>query len=129
MTEQQKKIGAIVLVVAMLALLAGMAWRNFGPQEIPANTRVFMDSETGELFKIPTKDIKPYPMTNPKTEKQTLHPTEICYWGEECRKHGGTRVILNRELGKPEPTLCPVCGHVVRSHNPVPEDYTPGGGG
>ncbi|MFH0983642.1 MAG: HEAT repeat domain-containing protein [Planctomycetota bacterium] len=94
-------------------------------QEFPNDTRTLMDSESGELFVIPTTELKPYPMPNPKTRKNTLYRTEICYWGEECRKRGGTRMIMNTLLGKPEPTHCPVCGHVVRFCNPRPEDRNP----
>ena len=125
MSDQQKRIGAIALTVVALGLLAGMVWRSFGTETVAANVRILMDSETGELVEIPTADLKPWPMVNPRTGKQTLHRTEVCYWGEECRKAGGTRVILNSSLGKKEPTHCPVCGHVVRPHNPRPPDYQP----
>ncbi len=126
MTDQQKRIGAAVLVVAALGLLAIVAWRSFRTEETPADYRMLMDSETGELFKIKAVDLKPYPMLNSKTGQDTLYRTEVCYWGEECRKAGGTHVIMNELLGKEGPTYCPVCGHVMRFHNPRPPDYTPG---
>ena len=126
MSDQQKRIGAIVLTVVALGLLAGMAWRNFGGETVAADVRILMDSETGELVEVPTTEIKPWPMVNVRTGKQTLYQTEVCYWGEECRKAGGTRVIMNELLGKKGPTHCPVCGHVVRFHNPRPPDYRPG---
>ena len=126
MSDQQKKIGAIALTVVALGLLAGMVWRSFGTEEVPADFRILMDIETGDLVKIPTADVKPYPMTNPKTGEDNLYRTELCFWGEECRKAGGTRVIMNELLKKKGPTYCPVCGHVVRFHNPRPPDYQPG---
>ena len=129
MTDQQKRIGSIVLAVAAVGLLVVVLWRNVRTEPVPADHRVLMDSETGDLFKVPTADIKPYPMPNPKTGKNTLYRTEVCYWGAECRKRGGTRVILNEFLGKQGATQCPVCGHVVRYHNPLPDDYTPEGQG
>lgn len=125
MTEQHKKIGATVLAVLALGLLVGMVWKNFGTEDARADYRTLMDRETGELFELPTADLKPYPMPHPKTGQNTLYRTEICYWGEECRKRGGTRVIMNQLLGKEGPTYCPVCGHVVRFHNPRPPDYHP----
>lgn len=125
MSDLQKKIAAGVLTVGMLVLLVVMVCRTFRGEETPNDTRTLMDSKTGELFEVPTKDVKPYPMVNPKTGEDTLYRTEICYWGEECRKRGGTRVILNGSLGKKGPTYCPVCGHVVRAHNPRPPDYHP----
>ena len=126
MTEQHKKIGATVLVVAALGLLAIVAWRSFRTEETPADHRMLMDAETGELFKIKAVDLKPYPMPHPKSGENTLYRTEVCYWGEECRKAGGTHVIMNELLDKEGPTYCPVCGHIMRFHNPRPPDYTPG---
>jgi hypothetical protein len=125
MTDQQKRIGSIVLAVVTIGTLVVVFWRNYGSEEIPANSRTLMDSETGEFVKVRTEDLKPYPMLNPKTGKNTLFRTEVCLWGDECRKRGGTHVIMNTLMGKPEPTYCPVCKHVVRFHNPVPEDYVP----
>jgi hypothetical protein len=62
----------------------------------------------------------PYPHENPRTGKNTLYPTEVCY-KNECAQRGGTRVILNPWLGVKEPTRCPVCSAGVRAHNPGPE--------
>lgn len=125
MTEEQKKYGTIALLVLSGGVLAVMLWRTFASEEYPADFRTIMDSETGELFKVRTEELKPYPMRNPKTGTDTLYRTEVCFYGEECRKSGGTRVIMNTYLHKEEPTYCPVCGHVVRFHNPLPSDYTP----
>ncbi|MCP4589136.1 MAG: hypothetical protein GY842_00185 [bacterium] len=126
MTDKQKRIIAIVVAVLALGLLVHMTRKNLGSEEFAANTWTLKDSETGELVKIPTADLKPYPMLNPKTGKQTLCVTELCLWGDECRKKGGTHVIMNEILKKEGPTKCPVCGHVVRFRNPVPPDYVPG---
>jgi len=127
MTELQKKIGASVLVVLALGLLVRMVYRSMGHEATPNDTRTLMDSETGELFECPIEKLKPYPMLNAKTGKDTMYRTEVCYWGEDCRKAGGTHVIMNELLGKEGPTYCPVCGHVVRFLNPRPPDYRPGG--
>ncbi|MCK4658388.1 MAG: hypothetical protein KAV82_02605 [Phycisphaerae bacterium] len=126
MSDAQKKITATVLVVVALVVLVGMVWRNFGSEEVRADVRYLMDANTGKVYPIPTEDLKlPWPMANPSTGEKTLYPTEVCYWGEECKKHGGTRVIMNKYLGKEGPTKCPICGHVVRLHNPRPPDYNP----
>jgi len=125
MSESLKR--NVMLVVAVLAVGACgyYIWAAFGSDESvqAANKRVLKDAETGELFEFDiTPDTPPYPHENPKTHKKTLYPTELCYW-DQCGKKGGTRVTLNAWLGKPEPTHCPVCGHVVRVHNPAPPDW------
>ncbi|MFH0980449.1 MAG: hypothetical protein V2A79_02790 [Planctomycetota bacterium] len=127
MNETAKKIGAIALALLTLGILVRVVWQGLAAQESPNDTRTLMDSETGDVFPVTIEELKPYPMPNPKTGKNTLYRTEVCYWGEECRKRGGTHVIMNTLMGKPEPTHCPVCGHVVRFHNPLPPDYNPSG--
>jgi len=115
-------IGAVVLLVVACGYYA---WSSMGRDEIvqAANTRVLMCSETGELFEVQlTPDFGAFPHQNPKTGTMTLYPTEICYWNQ-CGDRGGTRVILNHWLGEEGPTHCPVCGHVVRRHNPAPPDW------
>ena len=116
----------IALAVVCVGLAAYYVWSNFGEDEVirSANTRTLMDSETGELFDFEiTPDFAPYPHKNPKTGTMTLYPTEVC-WKGECLEKGGTHVIMNRWLGKEGPTRCPVCGSVVRDHNPGPPTKT-----
>ena len=115
-------IGAVILLVAVCGYYA---WSSVGNDPVvrSANARVLMCAETGELFSIElTPDLPPYPHENPKTQRKTVYPTEVCYWNE-CGSKGGTRVILNSWLDKEGPTYCPVCGHVVRPHNRAPPDW------
>ena len=125
MIEIQKKVIVVVLVLVTCGELGGAAWRNLVDHRPAFNTWTFMDAETGALFQFHATDLGPFPMTNPHTGKRTLYPTEVCLWGEDCRNSGGTRVIMNELLGKEGPTYCPVCGHLVRFHNPLPPDYHP----
>ena len=125
MTDTQKKVGAITLAVATVALLGAMLWRTFGGQSSAPSLRTLMDAETGQLVTIKATEVGPLPMTNPKTGKRTLYLTERCFWGEKCNKDGGTHVIMNELMGKAGPTKCPVCGHVVYFHNPRPSQGEP----
>jgi len=109
-------IGSIVVGVVLIISV----YRTLGGEEVPANTRKLMCSETGALFAVEVKPgMGPYPHKNPKTDRDTLYPVELCYNGP-CLEKDGTPVILNTWLGQEEPTYCPVCGHIVRAHNPGP---------
>ncbi len=117
MPENAKK-GVLILVVVVL--VGYVLSTLFGGDEIDdviasANTRILMCSETGELFTFDLDDIEgTYPMVNPKTGKKTLFPTVVCYARECGKKPGGTRLIMNRFLGKEGPTYCPNCGVLVK---------------
>lgn len=119
------------LVVGLAVVAAGwLAYTWLGGRDGTntrlANYRVLQDINTGKNYRvnITTKDYGPYPHKNRSTGEMTLYPTEVCYWNE-CGEKGGTRVILNRWCPdqKNEPTVCPVCGHGVKSHNPRPPGY------
>lgn len=103
-----------------LAVVAGVYayWTRDVGIDTLSQHRNLMDLETGEVVAVPfSANMPPYPHKNPKTGKNALYPFEICYYGE-CGKIGGTRVILDEQLGKPGPTHCPKCGHRVVLHNP-----------
>ncbi|UCG17562.1 MAG: hypothetical protein JSV19_05930 [Phycisphaerales bacterium] len=120
MSESQKKGLAVGVTVIVGIILAYSLYANLGGERIPANTRQLKCSETNELFPLEMKPgLGHYPHVNPETGRRTLYPVEWCYNGE-CLAKGGTPVILNTQLGKEEPTYCPVCGHIVRFHNPGP---------
>lgn len=106
--------------MVLIAGAAYYAWDALGASPPPPNTRTLMDAETGERFQVAlTPDLAPFPHRNPKTGRAALWPTELCY-SKDCRVTGGTHVIMNSYLGKPEPTYCPRCGAKVVMFNPRP---------
>ncbi len=123
MSDNLKK-GLMAVITVAVAIAAIYSIKGFFGEEdyvARANTRVLMDSETGDLFPFElTENMPPYPHVNPKTGDKTLFPVEWCY-ARECGAKGGTPVILNTWLGKEGPTYCPNCGALVRFHNPKPE--------
>jgi hypothetical protein len=123
-----KRSALAVVAVGLVALLAHRIWHAASnPAAAAANTRILMDAETGELIAVDVADgFGPFPAVNPDTGRRTLYPTEVCY-ANDCAARGGTRVILNRYLGKERPTYCPNCGAEVRFHNPGPVPAENGG--
>lgn len=117
MTTSWKRALATAGSLGMIACAAWYTWANVSSPSTPPDTRVFIDQQTGERFNIKlTEDLKPFPLTNPRTGEPTLWPAEFCM-SSTCAPKGGTPVILNTYLGKSEPTHCPVCGAEVRLHN------------
>ena len=58
-----------------------------------------------------------------KNPPDGFHYVEYCF-NNECGPAGGTPVVLNGLLGRPDvPTVCPVCGDRVVAHNPRPEEF------
>jgi hypothetical protein len=120
MSDGVKKALGIGGVVIVGGLAVWLVYGSIKGEDIPSNTRMVMCSETGELFPEELRPgLGPYPHKNPKTGEKTLYPIEWCYNGP-CEEKGGTPVILNESLGKKDPTRCPVCGDIVRFHNPRP---------
>jgi hypothetical protein len=127
-----------IAVVGVAALVAAvLVWRSFGaPSEIvDANTRLFVDVKTGKPFRRELKTGMRYPIDAPSGEK-TGYPAEACLWNADgSERKEPFAVVLNSELGKPEPTFCTDCGRLVIPHNPAPgpgikpppkkEEYTP----
>ncbi len=111
-----------------MALVTWAVWSaTSDPVAAAANTRTLMDAETGKLVTVRVADgFGPFPAVNPKTDRGTLYPTEVCY-SATCAARGGTHVILNTYLGTDGPTRCPVCAAEVRFHNPGPGQAATGG--
>ncbi len=115
----------LIVVCVLLVLYAG--YRMFTSSLIAggeqrAGVRV-VDVETGERFTIQLGlDHKGWPVRAP-SGKTAGYPAEVCYQGKCGQIKGGTWVILNEMLGKPSPTLCPVCGNEVIAHNPLPPGH------
>ncbi len=120
---KQKILVSISLIVIIYAGWRVWAVATTGGDYIPGMNA--MDVETGEHFTFQTgPDFPGWPAPNHKTGKNTVYPVEVCYFNQCGKKPGGTWVILNGSLDKPGPTTCPVCGHTVTLHNPLPEGFT-----
>jgi len=122
--ENKKRILAIGGCIAALLLLGLVIVRSFGSGEAAAvsSRRTLIDSQTLEVFKdYAVPDGTTFPYENKKTGQKTLYPAEPCFWTKEGKaKFEPTWVLLNQYAGKPEPTICPDCGHKVTSHNKAP---------
>ena len=128
MNETVKSYGAVAIAVLVVAGLAYGVWNALAEDEVAdkANTVTYICAETEQVFQIKLRpDMPGDPQENPKTGERTLYPAEMCYWNE-CGEKGGTAVLMNTYRGEPEPTHCPVCGHIVRFRNPAPPGYQPG---
>jgi hypothetical protein len=124
----QTSKGKIALsVVAIVCIVAGLwSLRNYVHASSAAdiaNTRVFVDAETGQAFNYTITPTMTLPVTSPDTGKQTGYPAELCYWTADGQiKDEPTAVVLNSTLDPTsrEPTFCPDCGRLVVAHNPKP---------
>ena len=93
------------------------------PEVAQANDRIYICSETGKSFHVSLSDLdgKTVPIYSPYSHKNTGYPAELCYWNADgTPKKDPTPVLLNSDIGKPEPTFCPDCGRLVVGHNPMP---------
>ena len=119
-------IAAVLVIYAAMSIFGGS---GDGQSLADANTLTCICGETEEVFQIPMEEDTPgFPLTHPKTGKDTLWPAEICYWNECGPK--GTAVLMNeyrlrtegKSPNKAKPTECPNCGHIVRFRNPRPPE-------
>ena len=116
------KIAAgVLLVIAAVAVV--FAVRSvMGPSEAvaAANTRTFIDAETGKPFQHELTEGESLPVRAP-SGKESGYPAELCYWTKDGQvRNDPYPVLLNEALGKPGPTFCPDCGRLVVGHNPRP---------
>ncbi|TVQ31573.1 MAG: DUF1206 domain-containing protein [Phycisphaeraceae bacterium] len=106
----------VVIIVCIAAvgfgltqLIGGVA----GPSNNWPRVRI-MHVDTGQLRWL---------QTGPNaTMPDGYHPVEYCFQNQ-CGPEGGTPVILNEYIGKPEQTNCSKCGARVVGHNPRPKEY------
>ncbi|MEM1184719.1 MAG: hypothetical protein AAGI53_06910 [Planctomycetota bacterium] len=114
-----------LIILAALGIAGWTVWSFSGStnkMEASSRERVLIDVNTGEVFesyRISEGDSVPF--KNPDTGENTLWPAEECFWTVE----GGASlephyVLLDEYKGLPGPTKCPVCGRVVKQHNPLP---------
>jgi hypothetical protein len=117
---------AIGVLVLGLATAGWSIWRNAAPDATiaEANSPLFIDSETGQTFHATLKVGMEIPVNSPYTGRATGYKAELCYWNKDgTPRTDPTAVLMNSDIGKPEPTFCPDCGRLVVPHNPLP---TPG---
>lgn len=99
-----------------------------GDNEILAASldRTFICAETGKPFGFEISAGVVVPVRSPHSGRDTGFPAELCYWTGDGRiTEQPTPVLLNRYVGKKEPTFCPDCGRLVRPHNPRPQAGDP----
>ncbi len=113
--------GALILVAAVAVVY--VVRNTFGPSAdaTDANTRIFIDAETGKPFRHELKLGDTIPLKAP-SGKESGYQAELCYWtGDGKIKTDPTPVLLNELVGKPGPTFCPDCKRLVVPHNPMPQ--------
>jgi len=118
--------GGLGLVV--VALLLGMAgyttYRTFtNPPAVDRKPQYseMICAKTLKHFKHLMNEGEAIPVPSPFSKERTGYPAEKCFWTKENNaKLEPDFVLLNEYIGKPGPTLCPVCGRLVVAHNPMP---------
>lgn len=115
-------IGAVAALGVLAYVLGGAIASRRSDPGVASRTRAAIDSETGELIReYSVPDGASLPWKNPRSGRATLYPAATCYWTREGKaKLDPTYVLLNEDVGKPGPTLCPDCGRTVVPHNPMP---------
>jgi len=115
------KVTGILCVLALLAI-SFFSLRGFINGETPPTAfyTTYICTETGKSFRHENQIGETIPILSPYSGKTTGLPAEACYWTPS----GGiltepTWVLLNSQLGKPEPTFCPYCGRLVVQRNPM----------
>ena len=115
------KTAAIVGTPVVLALFVWVIWTNVRSEAASISRQgMYIDSKTAKPFSYTIQIGDTIPVMAP-TGGKTGFPAELCYWTKDGKiKSEPTQVLLNRYVGKPEPTFCPDCGRLVRSRNPAP---------
>ncbi len=119
----QSRAGTVTAGAVTLVCLVFIIWYLFsgGAPELDVDSRTYICSESGKVFKAKIKDGESWPVTSPYSKKRTGYPAERCYWTKDGGvKKDPTYVLLNEDIGKPGPTICPDCGRKVYKHNPAP---------
>jgi hypothetical protein len=120
-TVRKVLIGATI-VLGVLLIFMSFKW-SFGPSKAAqlSNDRMFICSKTGKSFSVTLKAGMSVPVYSRYSGEDTGYPAEECWWTADGQiKSSPDYVLLNSEIGKPEPTFCPVCGRMVVSRNPRP---------
>jgi hypothetical protein len=122
--EHPKARGAaIFILLVVLGLAAWNIWNSVTPNNsvAAAESPLFIDSETGQTFRVKFQPGMHIPVMSPYTGRETGYVAELCYWTADGQiKSDPTAVLMNSDIGKPGPTFCPDCGRLVVVHNPNP---------
>lgn len=93
------------------------------PSDRPVRNVPVVDVDTGGRFRLDIDtNLDGWPAPCPGSGRRSCYPAEVCRW-DRCAQMGGTWVVLNETLGRPGPTYCPACGHLVMPQNPLPPQY------
>lgn len=119
----------VFLFVVIFGAAAYLTYRTLMTAPIPKAEgleTMFVCSETNKPFEYTMREGEDYPVMSPFSNKKTGYPAEACYWTKDGkRKSRATYVVLNSRINKPGDTICPDCGRVIVSHNPLPPSETP----
>jgi hypothetical protein len=112
------KVVAIALVVVALGAVVYVVLTSGGSSAASQVNRLwFVDSQTGKPYQRTPALGERVPVASPSGN--TGYPAELCFWTKDGKpKAEPTPVLLNRWVGKPEPTFCPDCGRLVVGRNP-----------
>jgi hypothetical protein len=116
------KIAAIGVFVVALIVAVFMFRNSFGTSSVvsDANTRVFIDKDTGKPFTVEMRAGMKIPLRAPSGH-DSGYPAELCWWTKDGKiRKDPYPVLLNSVKGRPEPTFCDDCGRLVVGHNPKP---------
>lgn len=121
---------AIIAGTAVACALLLGAWKMSNSDDAGSlinnvNQQTWIDTD-GVVFQRNLTAFDDAPATGP-TGKPAFR-AELCYWTAEGGiKETPTPVLLNRHVGRPEPTYCPDCGRLVVPLNPPPVAGVPAG--
>jgi hypothetical protein len=118
-TTGGKVVAALLSVVLICSSV--YAFRQYLKGDTPDDAfySTYVCSETGKSFRHRNELGETTPILSPYSGKNTGYPAEACYWTADGHvKKDPTWVLLNSQIGKPEPTFCPDCGRLVVGHNP-----------
>jgi hypothetical protein len=109
------------MIVAVVVCVAAICWaavevRSVVHDDKPGdpNLVMYVCSETGKAF--PHRNVvgEQIPILSPYSGKNTGYPAVACFWTKDGQvKDDPTWVLMNNQVGKPEPTFCPDCGRLV----------------
>ena len=108
--------GVVICAIVVGVLIA----RSSGSAAAAASRqRWFVCTKTGQAFQANLEIGMRFPIHSPFSGENTGMPAELCSWTAD----GGIRkdpvpVLLNSDIGSPEPTFCPDCGRLVVGRNP-----------
>lgn len=117
------KPGKIVTIGLIVLALGVIVYVTFWPDDhsnlvADVNTQTWIDTD-GNVFRKKLVAFEPPDAKGPNGK--AAFRAELCYWTKEGKtKTEPTPVLLNSNIGKPEPTYCPDCGRLVTPLNAPP---------